>query len=94
MAEVAYFDSFALFVSDSQATFSSEFKRLAELRGWDKGSKTWRKHWARAVHAEFLRAYGTNTSTLEAWQALCEQVGLPPLPSISKCKQVLHSSPL
>lgn len=50
-----------------------------------------------AIHANILSffetTYGTQEGKLEAWQKLCEHVGVEAGPSITKCKKVMLAIP-
>jgi len=80
------------------------FRLLAIQEGWKKKSKTYknerRAYLADAVEIAFLDKFGVNTSSLQAWQSLCQTIGVPErregdsedapqLTSIRACQQAL-----
>jgi len=94
--------TFPNFQSDPTAPLVENFRRLAIQEGWKKKSKTYKENkrvfLAEAVEAGFLSTFGVNVSSLQAWQSLCETIGvpeakegedLPLLTSISACKKAL-----
>ena len=89
------------FQSDPTTSLLENFRRLAIQEGWKKKSKTYKEErrafLAEAVEAGFLDKFGVNDSSLQAWQSLCQTIGVPEnkegevvpqLTSISACKQV------
>jgi hypothetical protein len=89
------------FQTDPTAPLLENFKRLAIQEGWKKKSKTYKAkrsaYLAEAVEDGFLSKFGVNISSLQAWQSLCQTIGVPEsidgedppqLTSISACQQV------
>jgi hypothetical protein len=73
-------------------TLTANFQQLSARLNWS--AKTRARHWFRCQKALMGSIYGTNTSSLAAWQCLCTDVNIWPLPSsITQCKKVstLHS---
>ena len=69
------------FQSDPTASLLDNFKRLAIQEGWGKKSKTYKEQrrafLAEAVEVAFLDKFGVNVSSLQAWQSLCQTIGVP-----------------
>lgn len=85
----SYFESFADFHPAPHAPLQQEFARLAELRGWQVGSKAYRKQYKRCMFVEFVSHYGSSTEKLEGWQALCREVRMKVVPdTITQCRKV------
>ena len=92
-SEPTYFSQFSTFTPDVDASFLTQFNALALNQGWTKKQKT--RHRAEAIQTEFDHVYGTDTTKLETWQALCREVGVSVVPgSITKCKKVCLRLPL
>jgi hypothetical protein len=72
---------FSNFQSDPTAPLLENFKRLAIQEGWKKKSKTYKEErrvfLAEGVEARFLDKFGVNVSSLQAWQSLCQTIGVP-----------------
>ncbi|KAF2819049.1 hypothetical protein CC86DRAFT_398966 [Ophiobolus disseminans] len=84
-----YFAQFAGFEQDYDATFLANFKRLAIQEAWPK--KEQKARCPDAFDAEFDLQFGTNTKKLEAWQEMCKECGITPVPpSITQCKKALR----
>ncbi|KAI9870699.1 MAG: hypothetical protein M1830_003907 [Pleopsidium flavum] len=93
MAPSALFASFANFEPDPTALLTEEFSRLAVARHWQPGSKKYRTNQRRCFIEEFQTHWGTDTSSLEIWQALSAEVGITPAPSsITQCKKALSKA--
>ncbi|KAF1836205.1 hypothetical protein BDW02DRAFT_494169, partial [Decorospora gaudefroyi] len=85
-----WFLKFAPFVYDPTFGILSNFDRLAASRKW--GDKLTRKHWAECQAVEFGQLYGKDSTKLEAWQQLCRDVNIDPVPdSITQCKKASRS---
>lgn len=91
------------FESDPTASLLDNFKRLAIQEGWSKKSQTYKEQrrvfLAEAVEDAFLDNFGVNVSSLQAWQSLCQTIGVPEskegeevpqLTSISACQRVCY----
>lgn len=89
MSTASGYVGFADFDVDPTASITTEFNRLAIQKNWKKDSKQYKEQRARLVTQEFNAYFGSNTSTLAAWQALCKAVGITDIPSsIVQCKKV------
>lgn len=93
----SYFVHFPTFIPDPTAAIEAEFARLAIHQGWSTKTVKQKQALARrrqeCYEAEFHHHYGNNTTKLENWQSLCEEVGIRPTPpSINKCKKVRWAS--
>jgi len=75
-------------ITDCDISFIDEFHKLAKLRHWKVGSKTWKKNWEFFTQLENERLRHNSAAGLKAWQQLCEKLGLEQLPSIIKCRKV------
>jgi hypothetical protein len=85
--EPNWFTQFHGFVYEPSAGIQSNFDRLASVRKWGAALKS--KRWAECQVARFGNLYGTDTSKLEMWQALCREVYIKDPPgSITGCKKV------
>lgn len=93
---------FPEFQSDPTASLVANFNRLAIQEGWGKKSKTYkterRGFLGEAVSIGFVNHFGGNVSSLQAWQSLCQTIGVPEtrdeeevqLTSIRACQNVSH----
>jgi hypothetical protein len=83
-----YFAQFG-FEQDTNATFITNFKRLAITQGWsNKEAKSRRPE---ALEAEFDAHVGTDVTKLEGWQRMCKNCRIEPVPSsITQCKKVCN----
>ncbi len=80
---------FADFDIDPTASIVTEFNRLAIQNDWKKHSKQYKEQRSYLVTQEFSAYFGSNFSTLAAWQALCQAVGITDIPSsITQCQKV------
>ncbi|KPI41356.1 uncharacterized protein AB675_8107 [Cyphellophora attinorum] len=70
-----------------------EFDLLVRHMGWARRSATYRDartDFRRALVMDFNFRFGTDEQKLEAWQNICEILGIQPLPeSITKCRQAI-----
>lgn len=74
--------------------FSSEARRLAESRGLRRGTREYKDFIQQAFAHVFDKLLGTDADNLEKWQALCQLLGVLPVPqSIKKCKLVSVTQP-
>lgn len=85
-----FFSSFPDFTPNPSVPISTDFQRLANLRGWKTNSRHWKKMWKQCTNLEYDRLIGKTLSSLQSWQRLCEEVGLEGgnFGSITKCKMV------
>lgn len=94
-----YLSDYNAFEPDETASLVTEFQRLALQEGWKKKSDIYKQErkafYTEAVREEFLKAFGKNQRTLQAWRKLCVKVGVIPeseintLGSITDCKNKL-----
>lgn len=83
---------------DYNSTYSvmTEFYRMCDSFGWDQDDP--RKVAARedlrdAMVFQFNEAYGTDADDINAWQLLCEVIGIEPIPDgLKACREVCISS--
>jgi hypothetical protein len=88
------------FQPDPTSSLLENFRRLASQKGWKKKSQVYkaerRAFLTKAVQAGFLDKFGVNVNSLQAWQSLCQTIGVPEskegedvpqLMNISACKQ-------
>ena len=67
--------------------FTSRFQQLSLQNGWSREEA--RFYRTEAVDEDIFSNYGTDATVLEAWQRLCNDVGIAPTPrSITQCKKV------
>jgi hypothetical protein len=84
-----WFAQFHVFTYDVPAGVRSNFRRLAEARGWSGRPRN--RRWAECQIAQFGNLYGTDHEKLEACQALCREVYIKNPPgSIKGCKKVSY----
>lgn len=88
------------FEADPTASLIANFKRLAIQEGWGKKSKKYKEerrgYLGEAVSIGFISHFGGNVSSLQAWQNLCQTIGVPEtgdgeavhLTSIRACQEV------
>ncbi|KAF2202904.1 hypothetical protein GQ43DRAFT_479509 [Delitschia confertaspora ATCC 74209] len=87
----SFWTRFSGFTPNSKAGLPTEFKRLARHMCWVPNSDEWRKYREEAYTSEFEFWYGSDSTKLERWQQLCEEVGISPAPpSITKCRKALR----
>lgn len=90
---VAYFDRFPNFEQNLQASFISEFHRLAISQGWRKHKKRYKDERIRCVR-EHYDAYlgqverGGQEEKLVKLQGLCMELLVDPAQTITQCKKV------
>ncbi|KAF9461787.1 hypothetical protein BDZ94DRAFT_1195735 [Collybia nuda] len=89
------------FEPDPTVSLIANFKRLAVQEGWGKKSKKYKEerrgYLGEAVTIAFVSLFGGNVSSLQAWQSLCETIGVPErkdgevvnLTSIHACQEAL-----
>ncbi|TEB28863.1 hypothetical protein FA13DRAFT_1735374 [Coprinellus micaceus] len=82
------------FQYDPLQAATEEFRRLVEVRGW--GGR--RMHMARdqfkdALVQQFNASFGRDENSLTGWQALCEVIGIEPIPErVSEAKKIVKST--
>ena len=82
-----FFDGYPTFSYDPQQPASSEFQRLAKAQGWGKKSQARAQAYAAfkdALVAQFNANFGVDENSLTGWQALCEVLGVEPIPQTVK----------
>jgi len=88
----SYFDKFENFRPDHNALLMDEFQRLAHAQQWKKGGKRYKKERQARLADEYRQYFEQDTRKLEAWQALCKDLSVEPVPpSITKCNKVRPS---
>ena len=66
-----------------------EFERLRLYQHWQMGSKDYRKCRNQCLKLESEHHLGQDSSKLERWQSLCDEVHIDLIPvSITQCKKV------
>lgn len=87
--EASFFASFPGFDHHPDNLVSKEFERLAKWRGWQNGSKNWKKNWNRCMAEQYDLLIGERIHDLATWQQMCRKLNIPgEFPSINKCRQV------
>lgn len=82
-----WFSAFPAFTYNPSTSLQHNFTRLAAARQW--GPKLTATRWVQCQRALFGSLYGTDTSKLAIWQAICRDVGIQVPPgSITGCKKV------
>lgn len=67
----------------------ASFRRHARTSNWEENSAEYRSKRAHFVRDHFEAAFGSSSSNLAGWQALCRAVGIMEIPSsITGCKKV------
>ena len=85
----SWFAKYPNFVPNPHAPLQDEFNRLAEERNWKPDGSRYRKEWRHCVEDSFTAYFGSDVSSLAAWQALCIKVGIADIPaSITGCRKV------
>ena len=91
----AYFARYPDFDFREEAPFLKEFRRLANAKGWQPNSarrNEEREALRDAMVLQFNVMYGKDENDLRAWQAMCDALGVDPIPdSISSCRKVRPS---
>ncbi|RXW19643.1 hypothetical protein EST38_g6206 [Candolleomyces aberdarensis] len=71
---------------------TSEFRRLAQVQGWNTNDQQYRqahRQFKDALVGQFNSNYGMDENSLTGWQALCEALGIEPIPdSVREAKKV------
>lgn len=86
-----FFAPYPEFDYDASKPVMPEFERLCAVRSW--GPKKRRKVYHRlqdGLVGEFNQQFGVDETSLDAWQSLCEEVRISPIPSsIKQCRKAL-----
>jgi hypothetical protein len=87
-----FFDKFQpQFQYNTLQSATSEFQRLVQVKGWNTNSRQYRttqRQFKDALVNQFNFNYGKNENSLTGWQALCEALGVEPIPeSVSQAKK-------
>ena len=85
-----YFARYPDFDYQQTEPFLREFQRLTRLKQW-RGPRLEEEREAlrSAMVLQFNAMYGKDAKDLRAWKALCDALGVDPIPdSITKCRKV------
>ncbi|KAG8221770.1 hypothetical protein J3R82DRAFT_2084, partial [Butyriboletus roseoflavus] len=84
------------FQYDATESASSEFYRLCDESGWDRGKPERadaHEHFKDALVRQFNEAYGTDENNLGDWQSLCRIVHIEPVPDdLHTCREASNSN--
>jgi hypothetical protein len=85
---ITSFDAYPSFTFNPTAPSSaSEFRRLCQDMGWEKGAPDQKKAWRDfqiALAKQFNKLYGTDANNVKAWQRLCSTLKIEPVPGALK----------
>jgi hypothetical protein len=87
----AFFASYPSFNYNLRAPAWQEFDLLVRHMGWERRSAAYRDartDFRRAMVMDFNSRFGTDEQRLEAWQNICNILGIQPVPeSITQCRK-------
>ncbi|KAI0310461.1 hypothetical protein OF83DRAFT_1088352 [Amylostereum chailletii] len=91
-----FFDAYPTFTYDPSGSPIHEFGRMCQFFGWHNAYTTARKKaytaFRRALVDEFNAKFGTDANKLAPWRALCQTIGISPIPeSVTKCKKAMKA---
>ena len=88
-----FFAGYPQFQYNPNASFLSEFSRMARALGFDREERDAARQLLRfAMVAQFNTMYGRDANDLSGWQQLCIALGTDPVPdTIPKCREVSSS---
>jgi hypothetical protein len=88
----AFFAEYPEFDYDSTAPVTQEYRRLTQESDWMPRSQEDKKAKAAfgtAMGKQFASFYGSSIHDIKAWKALCEALGVDPIPkTIAECRDV------
>ena len=88
----AFFAEYPEFNYDSTAPVTQEYRRLTQESDWMPRSQEDKKAKAAfgtAMGKQFASFYGSSIHDIKAWKALCEALGVDPIPkTIAECRDV------
>ncbi|KAF8342421.1 hypothetical protein F5887DRAFT_1283790 [Amanita rubescens] len=91
-----FFSEYPEFEYDSTAPVSQEYRRLKDHFDWMPRSQEEKKAksaFGTAMGKQFASFYGTSVNDIEAWKALCEALGVDPVPeTIAECRDLIKST--
>ncbi|KAF9442695.1 hypothetical protein P691DRAFT_680939 [Macrolepiota fuliginosa MF-IS2] len=89
----AFFSGYDGFTHDLAAPATREFRRLCQVRGWDRNSNEREEAMSRfrvALIQQFNLTYGTDINNLNGWHAMMTHMGVDPLPeTVAECKKIV-----
>ncbi|KAL8809745.1 MAG: hypothetical protein Q9223_007880, partial [Gallowayella weberi] len=91
MTQSVFFDQYPTFQQRHTAPILQEYGRLAQTRGWRKGTTDWKDNRKTCLQAEFEFHFGSidTGNKLAGWQNLCQELRVHgDTSSIVKCKKV------
>lgn len=87
-----FFFTYSEFDYDRSASFMEEFYRMCDFFGWERDDpdrKEAHEEFRTAMVQEFNSFYGKDIDDLSAWQKLCKNVRISPVPDdIETCRKV------
>jgi len=91
----AFFAEYPEFDYDSTAPVTQEYRRLTQESDWMPRSQEDKKAKAAfgtAMGKQFASFYGSSIHDIKAWKALCEALGVDPIPkTIAECRDLIKS---
>ncbi|KAF8336078.1 hypothetical protein F5887DRAFT_1250067, partial [Amanita rubescens] len=91
-----FFANYPDFSHNPGTPVSVEFQRLAKRYKWKRKSPEYKDAWAQfgaAMGKQFADYYGSDVHDINAWQALCIELGVDPVPdTIAQCKKIMKST--
>ena len=82
---LSFFEMYPTFTYNRAAPSSAtEFRRLCEHKGWEKGNPDQKIAWRdfqNALARRFNSLYGVDVDNLKLWQRLCSTLKIEPLPA-------------
>ncbi|KAF8730601.1 hypothetical protein AX14_005409 [Amanita brunnescens Koide BX004] len=91
----AFFAEYPDFEYDSTAPVTQEYRRLTQESDWmprSQAEKKAKSAFGEAMGKQFASFYGTSIHDMEAWKALCEALGVDPIPeTIAESRDLIRS---
>jgi hypothetical protein len=82
---LSFFELYPTFTYNRAApSAASEFRRLCEHKGWEKGNADQKVAWRDfqdALARQFNSLYGVDVDNLKLWQRVCSTLKIAPLPA-------------
>ncbi|KAK2459465.1 hypothetical protein APHAL10511_008525 [Amanita phalloides] len=89
-----FFSDYPEFDYDATAPVSQEYRRLKEHFDWmpqSQAEKKAKSAFGTAMGKQFASFYGTSVYDIEAWRALCEALGVDPIPeTVAECRDIVR----
>ncbi|KAF8161658.1 hypothetical protein B0H34DRAFT_767235 [Crassisporium funariophilum] len=92
----SFFAQYPDFHYDASASTTSEFYRMCDSFGWDRGDEdrdNAHQEFRVALTQQFNTNFGTDVEDLAAWQRLCGRLGISPIPeTLKRCRAIVTNT--